>query len=274
MTSGVYKITNLANGKVYIGSSVNCELRWQQHTNDILCSRHHSKHMMSAWKKYGKDNFQFEIIETADGREMLLEREQYWLDILKPFIPMNGYNTCRKADSPLGTKHSAATRKKIGDVQRGRAMPDKHKKKIAEAHAGKKKSAGHAKNISRGQSMFVGDKLNEMLRFRASGMSSLRIAKIYGCNKSTVLRTLRGKQTHIGKPLDTLPVERRATGRFVSGAVGKSSLTKDAALKIKEMLSSGANLMETSRAVGVGHKVVWMISKGRHLTYNEMMSHA
>lgn len=57
---GIYKITNNINNKIYIGQSVHIKRRWAEHckpSSDSLISK--------AIKKYGKDNFTFEIIEKC-----------------------------------------------------------------------------------------------------------------------------------------------------------------------------------------------------------------
>ena len=60
--SGIYKIENLINHKVYIGQSKDINKRWSRHrTNE------HNIHLRRAFEKYGIENFSFEIlIETYD----------------------------------------------------------------------------------------------------------------------------------------------------------------------------------------------------------------
>ena len=55
MTTGIYKITNLVNGKVYIGASKNIEKRWSAHRNG------HSD-LAKEFQTFGLDNFKFEIL--------------------------------------------------------------------------------------------------------------------------------------------------------------------------------------------------------------------
>jgi group I intron endonuclease len=110
MTSGVYGIVNKTNGKQYIGSSVNIEIRWQQHKHDLARGLHHSRHLQRAWDKYGGDNFDFVILElTGQTRLELLEAEQKWLDKIEGVYTQNGYNCWTKAAGPLGVKQSQET---------------------------------------------------------------------------------------------------------------------------------------------------------------------
>lgn len=59
---GIYKIQNLINNKVYIGQSVNIKSRWHSENN----RKCHNRHLKSAFKKYGIENFSYEIIYECD----------------------------------------------------------------------------------------------------------------------------------------------------------------------------------------------------------------
>lgn len=103
---GIYKIYNLINKKFYIGSSINVKKRWREHKRDLNKNKHHSKHLQRAWNKYGKDNFRFELLEIVDDKDILLEREQYYLDITKSYKKSIGYNMSPTAGSVSGYKRS------------------------------------------------------------------------------------------------------------------------------------------------------------------------
>ena len=81
---GIYKITNKVNYKVYIGQSINIEERWKHHklyySNKKL--KEYNTKFYRAIRKYGIENFDFEIIEECPI-ELLNEREKYWIYILK-----------------------------------------------------------------------------------------------------------------------------------------------------------------------------------------------
>lgn len=91
---GVYKITNLVNGKIYVGSSKDIKNRWYQHKKQLNEGTHGNPHLQNAWDKYKEKNFKFEIIEECSP-ELQFEREQYYLNILNPFDD-NGYNIVRQ----------------------------------------------------------------------------------------------------------------------------------------------------------------------------------
>lgn len=83
MSSGIYKIENVANGKVYIGSSNNIERRWQKHKALLRHNKHQNRHLQNAWNKYGEDRFIFSIVELCPV-DSLLNKEQYFIDVLSP----------------------------------------------------------------------------------------------------------------------------------------------------------------------------------------------
>lgn len=91
-TCGIYKITNLINNKIYIGQSKQIEVRWQQHKTS---NKHYA--IYNAFKKYGIDNFKFEIIEECP-EDILNEREKYWIKFYNSLSP-NGYNMTLGGDS-------------------------------------------------------------------------------------------------------------------------------------------------------------------------------
>lgn len=84
--SGVYKITNNITGDFYIGSSCNIKQRWVSHRNPAGQKQLPNSKLYKAMAEFGLDNFKFEVLEeTAD----LKEREQYWIDRLKPIYNIN-----------------------------------------------------------------------------------------------------------------------------------------------------------------------------------------
>lgn len=85
---GIYKITNLVNGKMYVGQSRFIEKRWSKHRSEA--NNGNKLPLYSAIRKYGIENFKFEIIEECSVND-LNEREAYYMYNLNTFQP-NGYN--------------------------------------------------------------------------------------------------------------------------------------------------------------------------------------
>ena len=83
---GIYKITNLKNQKVYIGQSVNIQRRWTQHKNSDK-----DYPLYNDFKKYGIDNFSFEVIKQCDKKE-LNQFEQLYIKQYNSTNEKFGYN--------------------------------------------------------------------------------------------------------------------------------------------------------------------------------------
>jgi group I intron endonuclease len=90
-TIGIYKITNKINGKAYIGQSINIEKRWKEHKKRYknVNTRSYDYPLYKAFRKYGIDNFTFEIIEKCKEKK-LNEKEIFWIEHYNTFF--KGYN--------------------------------------------------------------------------------------------------------------------------------------------------------------------------------------
>jgi group I intron endonuclease len=117
---GVYKITNTFNSKIYVGSSIDINKRWNEHKRNLSNNKHDNDYLQKSWNKFGKSNFIFEIIEVITDKYVLIEREQYYLDLLKPYDKTIGYNICKTAGNMLGFKHSEKTKKLMSSQKKGK----------------------------------------------------------------------------------------------------------------------------------------------------------
>lgn len=76
--SGIYKITNNKNGRVYIGQSQNMYIRWKQHRAALKAGKHPNKLLQNDWKVSSK-SFRWDVVEYC-GIDELNEREKYWIE--------------------------------------------------------------------------------------------------------------------------------------------------------------------------------------------------
>ena len=83
MKIGIYRIKNLINNKIYIGSTKNIKARWAKHKTLLKHNKHQNIHLQKSWNKYGESAFIFEIIEECEI-DNLLNREQFFIDSLDP----------------------------------------------------------------------------------------------------------------------------------------------------------------------------------------------
>lgn len=91
----IYKIINNINNKIYIGqTSRPLKERWLEH---LTTNKRRDLPLYKAFDKYGKENFQIEIVEECENSS-LDEREIYWIDYYNSY--KNGYNASLGGESP------------------------------------------------------------------------------------------------------------------------------------------------------------------------------
>lgn len=97
---GIYKFENLVNGKKYIGQSVNIERRYKDHIvrakNNFINNTEYDSSLHKAMRKYGINNFSFEILEECEKIE-LNEKERYWIAHYNSYH--KGYNETSGGDA-------------------------------------------------------------------------------------------------------------------------------------------------------------------------------
>lgn len=116
MMIGIYKITNILNGKCYIGKSKNIERRWMEHkTPKARGNDRFHKDM----QRYGVKNFKFEVLEECSENE-LNQKELGYIKKYKPY-----YNTVGKQVSEEVKLKIAQNTKKWWD-----SLPELKKEEI------------------------------------------------------------------------------------------------------------------------------------------------
>jgi predicted GIY-YIG superfamily endonuclease len=121
---GIYIFKCLANGKHYIGESMNVRSRIMAHLRSDTQAFH------KALKKYGHNEFElmveyfpdFKKIDLVDLEETLIKR----FESLSP----NGYNICERGINAVGRKLSEETKRKISEKAKGRIVSDETRAKL------------------------------------------------------------------------------------------------------------------------------------------------
>lgn len=117
MISGIYGIVSQKSSGVYIGSSQDIKMRWQQHRSLLLRGKHYNPHLQNAWNKYGKEFFIFEIFEKVEDLANLIDRENFWLQYFGKSRSL--YNLYPVGGSPRGYRHTEETREKCRKRMKG-----------------------------------------------------------------------------------------------------------------------------------------------------------
>lgn len=80
--TGIYKITNLTNNKVYIGQAVNLADRLRTHIKAGLGIDPTNNEMYKVMNQIGIENFSFEVLQYCASNE-LNDLEKFWIDYYK-----------------------------------------------------------------------------------------------------------------------------------------------------------------------------------------------
>lgn len=112
--SGIYKITNTTNRKVYIGKTKNFHKRYYQYLYGIKNkdTNRINRYLLASIEKYGVENFTFEVIEFCDI-DSISDRELYWMEFYKSTDRNFGYNL--RLDSSTGMIVHPETSEKISN---------------------------------------------------------------------------------------------------------------------------------------------------------------
>ena len=87
--TGIYKLTNLKNQKIYIGQAANLADRWKDHIKAGLGIDTPNNMLYTAMIKDGVENFTFEVLEECE-RSALNDRETYYIEFYRS--QEHGYN--------------------------------------------------------------------------------------------------------------------------------------------------------------------------------------
>lgn len=153
-------ILNIETGKRYVGSSVDIESRFYDHRVGLNAGEHHSRHLQSAWMKYGESAFWLLLLETVRESKDLVQREQHYLDLLKAADPDFGYNILSRAYSSLGSTHphTPDSRAKISAAQTGKKRGHYTPEHCAKISAALKGRLPNLDAIARGAAKRLGQK--------------------------------------------------------------------------------------------------------------------
>lgn len=114
----IYKVSNNANGKSYIGKTEKTiELRRALH---LASAKQNSKFAFHrALNKYGYENFEWTLLDTADNLEDLNQKEKYYISLFETFGP-NGYNMTAGGEGQSGWDPSNSTRELWSKQRKGK----------------------------------------------------------------------------------------------------------------------------------------------------------
>jgi group I intron endonuclease len=138
--AGIYRITHVPSGLVYIGSSLDMHRRWRQHQIHLQSRKHDSKRLQAAWIDDGPSAFTIAVLEAIPGlgrteadKGRLFAIEQAWLDKISPFLPAVGFNILPFAGSPGLSNHTPEARAKLSAATKRRYLSPEARAETAAA---------------------------------------------------------------------------------------------------------------------------------------------
>ena len=191
---GIYGIKNKVNGKIYIGQSIKIERRWVTHKTELRKNKHPNQYLLNSYNKYGKDNFEFLILEECE-KEKLNSMEEKWIDI---FSRDNVYNRnfyitdlSGEKNPFFGKKHSIETKKKMSILRKnnykGELNPNFGKKQSKEVRL--------KMTLNRSSSTSKGLKTEDILAIKElllCGKKHKIIAEKFGVARTVITRISSG----------------------------------------------------------------------------------
>lgn len=240
MACGIYKIINNKNGKFYIGSTNDTDIRFSRHKCDLRNGKHVNYHLQNSWNLYGENNFSF-VVDRECEVESLLTEEQ--VDLNKFFGTKMCYNLSPSSGSPnIGIPRSEETKRKISIGNIGKIVSDVTKARMRVSHVGITHS----------------EKTKEKMKGRISSIENIRKAQV--ANVGRTYSEEHKNNISIGKKIacrkftdDEIDKIKRGVNRaFLEGRHKKNKIPKNETENIKELYLSGTmNKRQLSIKYGV-----------------------
>jgi group I intron endonuclease len=224
--AGIYIIRSLIDGRIYVGSAKTLYRRYLTHHSALRKNEHRSIHMQRFADQYGLNSLSFDLLEIVKDKTQLLIREQYYLDLYKPF-GKDGFNTLTVAGSRLGAIISEESRLKISASNKGKIphnagipMSEVQRVKLSLAKTGKRlNEEGRAKRSqslrnrgfkphNTGKPMTEDQK--EHLRIKNTGK------KLSTETKEKIAKSLIGNNRHPVKPVIMYSLDMQPIKEFKS----------------------------------------------------------
>lgn len=144
--SGIYAIQCIVNHKIYIGSSVSLTHRKSGHFSALKKNKHDNEIIQSDYNLYS-DSFIWGIIEVCD-KDILMERELYWMRYFDVNNKELGYNKRSNPTSNIGYSMPEKAKKRISNTMKGMKQSDEHRIKQCMARRGRVNTTEQKKHMA------------------------------------------------------------------------------------------------------------------------------
>ena len=123
--SGIYQILNLVNEHCYIGQAYNLKERKREHFSALRRGKYDTTHWQNAFSKYGREAFEFIVLDCIEDLETLTFWEQVYFNLFHPEYNSNLLTERPPGSDWTGKHHNEETRHKISEAALERNMSGK-----------------------------------------------------------------------------------------------------------------------------------------------------
>lgn len=117
MYFGIYSITNVVTGDMYIGQTIqDFEKRWKSHISALNRGNHDNEYLQRSWNKYGEDAFKFKAIHYCDELDILNDLEKYYIKKYDTYN--NGFNMTEGGDYFLNEIPEEIRKKRLENLKK------------------------------------------------------------------------------------------------------------------------------------------------------------
>ncbi len=272
----IYMVTNLKNGKKYIGQT---QKTLEQRKSGHYKRRNDGGFFHNALLKYSKEDWKWEQIDVASSQEELDKKEQYWIKFYGTFNNKEkGYNLTSGGEH--NKLYSDETRRKIGLGNKGKIVSKEIRKKLSAIMKGKKLTEEQKRKMSENNK---GER-NGMYGKTHSEETKQKISK--SCKGRIVSDDTRKLLSNINKGKI---VSKETRHKISQARLGKSNgpFTEEHKQKLREVNLGGKNpyakgvicittgkkygsLKEAQEDTGIHYKKISKICKGLLKPINDL----
>jgi group I intron endonuclease len=258
--TGIYKITNQVNGKIWIGQAqgkLGLLGRYKTH-KAAFRKRRNSPRLQASWNKHGEDSFVFEVVLTCP-RDWCNKLEDFFLNKFESWDPEKGYNISKKSWGPGAL--SEETKLKMSISRKGKKRKEEAIERSAEWHRGKKRSDETRKRISEAMTGKVVSEERRRTHREAMQRPEVRrkLSESRLGKKSTGETKERISRIHKGRK------RPESTGKKISDSLKGRIISEETRTKLS-LINKGKQVSqeEKDRLRGLCNGRVWMNKAGQN----------
>lgn len=199
--SGIYCLKNTIDDKCYVGSAQKLNYRLWNHKHRLMKGNHANNILQNFVNKYGIGSLYFEILEKVEI-DNLINREQYWIDTLKPefnILPIAGSSAGitlteehknKISHGRKGILHREEVKQRISETMKGVPKTKEHSAKVGLKHRGKivsQEQKDKISNANKGRiatSKLTWEIVNQIRELNKQGYKDKQISEMFNITKA------------------------------------------------------------------------------------------